>query len=123
MRFTLKPISLILALAMLWGEVAVGQATEAGAPEEAAPDTAAVQTAPAAAADSSVLRSPPALTADTVKAGEHGAKPDSSRAKPSPVFGTWKPGQIKLDRNGRIFLAISAALLGGVYLTYLYFTK
>lgn len=127
MRKTLRPLSIILALAMLCGQAAFcqeapslprlprqEQAPEQPAPETMPADTASAQEAPPAASPADTLRPVPLPVAA-----------DSSAApkKRPKKLGSLKLEKIKLDRNGKVFLAATAVLMGAVYLTYRYFRK
>lgn len=120
-----KSICLIPALALLSGQMALCQETpslprlprqepltESPAPEKEAADTTAVVRPPAVPTDT--LRVvPQAASADS-------AAPGAKRGKSKMAF---KTGRIVLDKNGKIFLAATAMLMGTVYLSYRYFRK
>ncbi len=77
-------------------------------------DTASVQEPTPAAPAADTLRPTPLLmTVDST----------ASPKKPLKKPGGFKPLKIRLDRNGKIFLAATAVLMGAVYLSYQYFRK
>lgn len=118
MRFMLKPISIILALAMLSASLAYCQEPPAA---PAAVDDPAAGAGPA---EPSAVTGTPAPV-DSLKAAPQPAAADTGAAakdqakKPK----SWMPEKVEIDRNGKIFIGASLALLGGVYLAYRMFKK
>jgi hypothetical protein len=112
---TFKIISIVLALAMMSASLSFCQESAAQSPASEPVQVDSVIQAP----------TPPAAPADTLQPQPPKIAPDSIRTakKPNKMLGDWKPGKIKLDRNGRIFLGVTAGLLGGVYLVFLVFNK
>jgi len=118
MKHYFKIVSAVLSLAMLSASLAYCQ-------EPPAAPTAAESPA-AAPADSAAVREAPVPAAtDPTKPVLQTTEPDTAAATKAPAKkpGAWKPGKIEIDRNGKIFIGASLALLGGVYLVYQVFKK
>jgi hypothetical protein len=127
MRRTLRPLSIILSLFLLCGQAALCQEAPSlpRLPrQEQVPGQSAQETAPA---DSAFAQEPPpaASPADTLRPVPLPMAADSAAApkKPLKKLGSFKLEKIRLDRNGKVFLAATAVLMGLVYLSYQFFRK
>jgi hypothetical protein len=122
MRLTLKPVSIVLALAMLASGPALCQEPPS---EPRLPVQEPVRSAEPAPADTSVSHETSAAATDTLKAPAQPASSDTASPgrKPARKPYAFKPGKLKLDRNGKIFMAATAGLFAGVYLVYRFFWR